>query len=303
MTLRQLELFQAILETGRFTAAAQKLYVAQPSVSQQIRSLEDELGERLFLRGKNRNIQVTEAGRILKDHADSILRQCQKARMEISALSKDPVGEIRIGIGGHQLTSMLPAAINAFHKSFPKVRVDILNGTTPQLVEMLKANRLDLGVVNFPISAPELRTEVLFTEELVVVVRRPNPLSRKEYISVAELSALPLVLYDQSTSMRKRLDGFFQEMQVAPRVILELSSVETMKRMVEAGLGATIVPSSAMLGSENRKHLHALRIRDKPLTRDVGMAVPSVPRLPRVVDAMLDLIRQRFQEIRLLLDR
>jgi len=90
---------------------------------------------------------------------------------------------------------------------------------------------------------------------------------------------------------------------VAPRVILELSSVETMKRMVEAGLGATIVPSSAMLGSENRKHLHALRIRDKPLTRDVGMAVPSVPRLPRVVDAMLDLIRQRFQEIRLLLDR
>src|SRR5216684_6537807 len=90
MTIRQLEMFKAIVETGRFTGAAERLYVAQPSVSQQIKLLEDELGARLFLRLKNRKLIVTEAGRILKEQADVILRQCQFVQMEISSLTKDP---------------------------------------------------------------------------------------------------------------------------------------------------------------------------------------------------------------------
>src|SRR5581483_9284635 len=111
MTLRQLEMFKAIVETGRFTGAAERLYVAQPSVSQQINLLEEELGARLFLRLKNRKLIVTEAGKILKEHADIILRQCQLVQMEISSLTAEPTGTIRIGIGGHQLTSMLPPAL------------------------------------------------------------------------------------------------------------------------------------------------------------------------------------------------
>lgn len=300
MTLRQLEIFSAIVETGRFRAAAEKLYVAQPSISHQIQMLEEELGERLFVRSKNRRVYLTEAGRILKDHADLILKQAQVARMEVSALSKEPSGRLRLGIGGHQLTSMCPPALSAFHARFPKVCVDIVNGTTPQLVESLKANRLDAAIVTFPIQAGDLSTEVLFSEEMVVLVRRSDPLARRKSIRPTEISGLPLVLYDASTSARQRLDVFFREAKITPKINFELSSVEAMKRMVEAGMGATIVPYSAVLG--DRHNVHVLRIQGRPLTRQVGMAVAAVSRLPRVLDVMLGLIRERFDEIKRALD-
>jgi DNA-binding transcriptional LysR family regulator len=288
-------MFKAIVETGRFTGAAERLYVAQPSVSQQIKLLEEELGAKLFLRLKNRKLIVTEAGRILKEHSDVILRQCQLAQMEVSSLTTEPTGRIRIGIGGHQLTSMLPPALLAFHQKFPKVCMDIVNGTTPQLLQMLKLNQLDLGVVNFPVEARELRTMLLFTEEMVVVLPKRHRLGKRRSITPAEIAQLHMVLYDQSTSTRHRLDAFFREHELTLQVILELSSVEAMKRMVEAGLGASIIPSSALLGSSNQ--VRSLRIDGGPLTRSVGLAMPVQPRLPNVIEAVISLLRERFREI------
>ena len=295
MTLRQLEMFNAIVETGRFTGAAERLYVAQPSVSQQISLLEDELGAKLFLRLKNRKLVVTEAGRIFKGHADVILRQCQVARVEISSLTESPSGTIRVGLGGHQLTSMLPPALVSFHGRFPKICVDIVNATTPQLLQMLKLRQLDLAVVNFPVQARELRSILLFTEEMVLIVPKTHPLSEKQSIGPAQLSNLPLILYDQSTSTRPRLDSFFRENQVVPQIILELSSVEAMKHMVEAGLGAAIIPESALLPNSGR--VSRLRITGRELTRSVGLATPVQQNLPTVVEAMINLLKERFQEI------
>ena len=294
MTLRQLEIFSAIIETGRFTAAARKLYVAQPSVSQQIRALEEELGEPLFIRLRNRKLHLTEAGKILKGHADLMLRESQIAQMEIASLSREPVGQIHIGVGGHQLTSMLPPALSAFRSKFTKVSVDIFNGTTPQIAQMLRTNHLDLGIVNFPVDIPELRTELLFTEELVVAVRPSDPLSRKRRIEPDQIAQLPLVLYDRSTSTRQRLDKFFRQHDITPNVVIELSSVEAMKSMVAGGLGAAIVPASALLNSE----LRGATIKGRPLAASVGVAMPMLPRLPKVLDSILELIKTRFREIK-----
>ena len=290
-------MFQAIVETGRFTGAAEKLYVAQPSVSLQIRQLEDELGTTLFMRLKNRKVVLTEAGKVLRGHADVIFRQCQTAKMEISALTNEPSGQIRIGLGGHQLTSMLPPPLTMFHQRFPKVHVDIVNSTTPRLVELLKANQLDLAVLNLPVNAREIRTESMFTEELVVVVAKKHPLAGRRDIEPGEIGALPLVLYDQTTSTRQRLDDFFAQHGVRPNIAFELSSVEAMKSMVAAGLGATIVPQSALLSGENTKSLHSMKIRGTILSRSVGLAKPVMPRLPMVIDWMAARLKERFREI------
>ncbi len=297
MTFRQLEIFKAIVETGRFRRAAERLYLAQPSVSQQVQSLEEELGETLLIRNKNRDLALTDAGKLLHQHAESILRQCELARMEIGGLSREPTGTIRIGVGGHQLTSMLPMALLAFHSRFPKVCVDIVNSTTPQLIEMLTSNRLDLGIVNLPIQAASLRTRLLFTEEMVVVVRRSDRLARRGTIAPSEIAKLPLVLYDHTTSTRKRLDQFFHDTNLAPKPIFELSSVEAMKRMVEAGLGASIMPYSALATPWERRKLRALRIAGAPLKRQVGAALPPLSRMPQVVDEALRLIEENFDTL------
>jgi LysR family cyn operon transcriptional activator len=301
MTLRQLEMFRAIVQTGRFTGAAEKLHVAQPSISQQIRQLEEELGTMLFVRQRNRRLVLTEPGRVLNEHANVIFRQCESAKIEISALTSEPVGQVRIGLGGHQLTSMLPPALIDFHQKFPKVSVDIVNSTTPQLLDMLKSSQLDLAIVNFPVNSREVRTEMLFTEPLVLVLTSKDPLARRNALEPREISQLKLVLYDQSTSTRRRLDEYFAQHGIRPQIMFELSSVEAMKRMVQAGLGATIIPNSAMLGRRRSDGLSVLRIRGNGLTRSVGLACPLLPRLPNVMKWLTERLRQRFAEIERLL--
>jgi len=297
MTLRQLEMFVAIVESGSFSKAATKLYVAQPSLSQQIRNLEEELGERLLFRMRNRKMQLTEAGKIVKHHADNILRQVQIVKMDVATLTTDPSGEIHIGIGGHQFTSMLAPALHSFHSSFPKIRVDIVNGTTPRIVELLKNNALDLGIITVPLATEGLRAENLFSEELVVVVGNSRRYERKQRLTAAEIAALPLVLYDKATGTRARIDKFFHDAGIAPNIVLELSSVEAMVNMVEAGFGATIVPASALVAGAVRRKFRAFGIEGKPLIRNVGLAAAQFPRLPRVIEQMVQLIRDCFRDV------
>jgi LysR family nitrogen assimilation transcriptional regulator len=295
MTLRQLEIFVTIVETGSFTRAAEKLRVAQPSISQQIQQLEEELGEQLLFRMRNRRMFVTEAGKVVKKHADHILRQAEILRMEVASITQEPTGQVFIGIGGHQLTLMAAPALSQFHKKFPKIRVDIENATTPKIIDLLKSNNLDLGIVTLPISDSELKTQILFKEEMVVVVRKNSPLGSKRHIAVADIAKLPLVLYDRNTRTRALLDQFFRKAGITPEVVLELSSVEAMEMMVEAGFGATIIPLSAVRAVPYRDTLQPLRIPGCPLMREVGVAMSEFSRLPRVVDELLRFIRERFQ--------
>jgi DNA-binding transcriptional LysR family regulator len=294
VTLRQLEILVTIVETGGFTRAAEKLHVAQPSISQQIQQLEDELGERLMFRMRNRKMFLTEAGKIVKKHADHILRQSEILRMEVASLTQDPAGEVCLGFGGHQLTLMAAPALSSFHKKFPRVVVGITNATTPQIIDLLKSNSLDMGIVNLPINNKDLRTHLLFSEEMVVVVRKSDALAQKRQVEAAEIGRLPLVLYDQNTRTRTRLDEFFSREGISPRIVLELSSVEAMQMMVGAGFGATIIPASAAKALPYRDTLQPLRIRGKPLTRDVGAVLTNFPRFPKLMEELLRLIQETF---------
>jgi LysR family cyn operon transcriptional activator len=294
MTLHQLEMFVAILETGSFTKAAARLYSAQPSLSQQIRNLEEELGEKLMFRMRNKKMQLTEAGEVLKKHADHILRQVQILRMEVSALSRDPAGVIRIGIGGHLLTSMLAPALRSFHETFPRIRIDIVNGTTPHIMDLLRNNTLDVGVGTLSVGTDDLRGEVLFEEELVVVVHEASRFRKRDFVNAAEIRGLSLVLFDKTTGTRRCLDDFFEREKITPNVVLELSTAEALQQMVKAGFGATIVPISS--AREGPKGLRVLRIRGKPLVRKVGVVSTGYPRMPQVINTLLHLITESFPD-------
>jgi len=297
VTLRQLEIFLAIGRSLSFSKAATMLHVAQPSVSQQIRQLEEELGARVFFRLRNHKIHLTEAGKVLKESAERILREAQTLRMKVSISAGEPSGEIRIGAdGGHQLTSRLLPALRQLHDQFPRAQIAILNGTTTELLERLKSNALDIGVVTFPIRVKGLRAELLFTEEMLVVVRKDHPLAVKRAIAPAELGKLRLVLYDRTVRIRPHLDEFFKRQGFRPEIAIQSSSVDAMLMMVGAGFGATILPATEILGSAYQESLHPLRIRGSPLTRKMGVVIPDSPRFPSIVDETLRLMRQQFRE-------
>jgi DNA-binding transcriptional LysR family regulator len=175
--------------------------------------------------------------------------------------------------------------------------MDIENATTPIILDLLKSNRLDLGIVTLPVSDRELKTQVLFSEEMVVVVKKNSPLARKRQITAADIGKLPLVLYDRAARTRALVDEFLRDAGVTPEVVVELSSVEAMEMMVEAGFGAAIIPYSAVRALPYRDTLHPLRIRARLLIRKVGVAMSEFSRIPRVVDELLQFIRERFQAI------
>ncbi|MFB3924252.1 MAG: LysR family transcriptional regulator [Terriglobia bacterium] len=297
VTLRQLEVFKAIAGSLSFSRAALMLHVAQPSVSQQIRQLEEELGARVFLRSRNQKVRITEAGKAVEESAKRIMREVQTLRMTVSTLTGEPTGEIHIGVGGgHQLTSRLLPGLRRLRDEFPGLHVAILNGTTADILEHLKSSVLDIGIVTFPISAPGLRTEPLLTEEMLVVVRNDHPLAAKRVIAPVELRRLRFVLYDRTARLRPHLDDFFKTQGFRPEIAIESSSEDAMQMMVVAGVGATILPASEIFGSAYQKSLHALHIKGTPLTREIGVAIPDSPRFPRIVDEMLRFMRGQFSE-------
>lgn len=303
MTLRQLEIFCAIVETGGFHAAAQKLYLAQPSISQHMHSLEEELGQQLLLRSRNRRLQTTEAGRLLGEHAERILRICQMARAEVAALAREPCGQVRIGMARHHLSSVLPPALATFHQRFPEMRVALVNGTTAQLLDYLRTDRLDLGLVNLPIKTKDLHSETLLTEELVLVVPKDSALTSRSSVEAQVIDTLPLAIYNQNTSIRSQLDAYFREAGITPRITFEASSVETMKDLVIAGLVASILPASVVVDAARRRKLHYLSLEGRPLYISVGLVTALHQQLPLVVDNLRGLIRQQMAKTRLYLAR
>jgi DNA-binding transcriptional LysR family regulator len=214
--------------------------------------------------------------------------------MEMSGLAKNPSGNIRVGIGGYQLTGLLAAAFLRYHKTFPNIRIDIVNETTPRILEQLKNNLLDVGVGTLLANVADLPTEILFEEELVVIVQKKSAFRKRLLITPAEVGQLGLVLYDKSTGTREYLDEFFRREKITPRIVVELSSAEAMLQLVKAGFGATIIPKSA--AHETYECLRALRIKGKPLARQTCVVTTSFPRMPQVINTLVQLIRNCFMK-------
>lgn len=183
------------------------------------------------------------------------------------------------------------------------MRVALVSGPSAQLLNYMRTDRLDLGLVSFPIETKDLDSEILLTEELVLVVPKDSALGSKRSAEADVIGSLPLVIYDETTNTRRQLDRYFRDAGITPRIAFEVSSVETMKKLVMAGLGASILPASVVVDNARRRKLHYLSLEGRPLLRSVGLVTPLHQQFPLVVDSLRDLIRQRMAEIRLHLAR
>src|ERR1700687_4236 len=186
MEMHQLRYFCAVVRTGSFTRAAVEEGVAQPSLSQQIVKLEQTLGSKLFDR-LGRSVQLTEYGRILLPQALAILRQANEARSTLESL--------RRGVGGHLSVGCIPTVtpyflaprLCDFARWFPDVELRLMEETTPKLVELLQAGKLDLALVGLPVNSPQMLCSELFREPIWVVVGTGHRLAGQDQVKLADL--------------------------------------------------------------------------------------------------------------------
>ncbi len=289
MDLHQLRVFQAAVKTGGFTRASEQLHLSQSTVSQHIKLLEEELGCPLFLRVGKR-VQVTEAGRVLLQYAETIFRDLKNAEMAVREMNDLKRGTVRLGVGPTTLTHRLPHVLGDYARRFPDIELVVLAGTTEFLLDALRAQHLDLAVVMRTAPQPGIAVTLLGQEEMIIVVNRDHPLARRKTVEPADLASLRFILYEKNTAMQNLIDRFFESLGVTPRIAMEVENNEAVKSLVRIGLGASIMPLCAVAREPRNSALHVLRVRGKPLARELCLVSAGSEILPNAIRELAALL-------------
>lgn len=282
MDFHQLRVFQAAATYGGFTRAGEQLHLSQSTVSQHIKQLEAELGCPLFLRVGKR-VLVSEAGNVLLQYADRIFQDLTNAEMAVREMSALKRGTVRLGVGATTLTYRLPRILREYHRRFPEIELVVVTGTTESLLQSVKNHQADLAIVMSPREEPGMRITPLGTEELVIVLNHNHPMARKSVLMPDDLRKLRFILYEKKTKMQNLIDSYFHTLGFAPRIAMEVESIEAMKSLVRAGLGASVLPLCAVGDKVLAARLRVLRVRNAPLLRHLGLATLDAAMQPRAI--------------------
>ncbi|WP_019068342.1 MULTISPECIES: LysR family transcriptional regulator [Streptomyces] len=290
MQFQQLQYFVAVAETRHFTRAADLVHVAQPSLSQQIKALERELGADLFLRARG-NITLTDAGEALLPLARRILADADTARHEVLELVQLRSGRVRLGATPSLCTGLLPDVLRAFHDRYPGIRLLIEEGGSHDLVRELARGALDLALVVLPLPTPSpaLTTVELLREDLVVVSSPEAPVpGRGRTVRIADLEGERLVMFRHGYDLREltvaacRAEGF------EPDFAVEGGEMDAVLGFVRAGLGVAVVPR--MVATKSGRGLRVTPLARPGLHRTIALAHRSdvaPPRAARELQRML----------------
>lgn len=243
--LRHLRYFIAVAEELHFGRAAERLHMAQPPLSQQIRQLEEYLGFQLFHRTK-RNVQLTEAGQIFLERCQQLLIQLDQAIQDGQQASRGEIGKLAIGFVSSTAYSVLPSMLHQFRSQFPAVALTLRELTTDQQIQWLRDKRIDVGFLRPPIDNPEFQMMTVLREPLVVALPEHHPLTVQEKISLRSLTSEPFILFPRrlATGLYDQIISLCQQANFSPRVVQEAIQIQTIISLVAAEMGIAIVPVS-----------------------------------------------------------
>ncbi|MGH9445803.1 MAG: LysR family transcriptional regulator [Terriglobia bacterium] len=244
MELRQLRYFRAVARLCSFTQAARHEGIAQPSLSQQIRKLEDELGGRLFDR-LGRQIRLTALGEKFQEHATRVLNELEGARQEIEDMRGLRGGSVALGVIPTVAPYLMPQIVRAFSAECPHVQVKVTEGLTHSLRAQLAHGELDAALLSMPTTEPELITEPVIQDRMLLAVPARHRIWRQKRrrICFRDVADEPFLLLKEGHCFRDDFLNLCKDSRVNPHVVFEGGQFETLVAMVAAGFGITVLPA------------------------------------------------------------
>ena len=236
MDFKQLRYFHEIARLGSFTRAAETLYVAQPAVSIAIRKLEQELELTLFHR-HDRKISLTDEGARLLPHAQRILQAVSDAQLEMQELKGLTQGKVRVGIPGMLGSYYFPPLLMAFRHHYPHLSLQVVEGGTWQLQQMLEAGELDLAVIVRDFIPPEVEARTFLREEMRVIVARDHRFAQQRSVSLPQFFSEELVMFRPGYFHRKIMDRMAQTAGITPNIGFETNLLPLIKSIIKQGFG------------------------------------------------------------------
>lgn len=268
--LDQLEAFRTVLTAGGFTRAAEALGITQSAVSFRIRRLERDLGVRLVER-IGRRAMPTAAGAAFLVQVERVLTAHAAALAAVAPHRAGAIGRVALGTGATACLHFLPGPLRALRERMPGLEIIVRTGDTADILADLEANRLDVALVTLPAAGRSLVVEELFADPLVAVMPGEGGEAGRP-IGAVDLARHPLILYDSRGATRRIVDDWFAAGGVAASPVMELGSVETIRELVGAGLGAAVLPGLAFpVGTASDRVV--IRPLDPPLERRLGIVL------------------------------
>lgn len=253
LNLGYLATFRLVIQRGSFSAAADVLGISQPAVSLQIRQLEQFLQTRLVER-TGRGIKVTAAGQALLVHGERIELAVDDAIRSVSEFNHEVSGIITLGTGATACIHLLPPLLQQLRGDYPLLSVGVTTGNTLDIVRAIEENRLDMGLVTLPVSGRALDVMPVMDEEFVFIVAREQQRVFND-LTPDVLQAQALIAFESGSGTRALIDGWFAASGYTIAPVMQLGSIEAIKRMVRAGLGYSIVPRMAVEQAADREGL------------------------------------------------
>lgn len=271
MEMGQLRTFRAVAETLNFTRASERLGLTQSAVSHQIKALEEDLGEPLFIRAK-RGVKLSPAGKVALEHVERILDEAEALRERLSGRGRSPIGRVRAAAATQAFVHLFAPLFEAFMRAHPGIEVTFRTTvSTEQTVADILNGAADVGFASIAVYSPALQITKLFEDELMLVVSSGHRLAGRGKVSVSEVQSERLILFERGASIRRATDQFFDRVGVRPDLALESNDTYFIKLMVEHGLGASLLPAWAVRDEVSAGRLAQLRIDGHRLCRTVSM--------------------------------
>lgn len=299
MELTHLKTFREVAETLNFTRAAERLHLTQSAVSHQIKSLESELDEPLFIRAK-RGVKLTQAGKIALEYAERILDDAEALRERLSGREHFPVGRVRAAAATQAFVHLFAPLFEQFMRLHTGIEVSFRTTvSTEQTVSDILNGKADIGFASLPVYSPALQVTELFEDEIVLVVGHKHQLASRAEASVTDIERDRLILFERGASIRHATDDFFKRVGIRPDLALESNDTYFIKLMVEHGMGISLLPVWAVRDEVSAGKLARLRIDGHRLGRSVAMVSLGrfQPSPTRAFHAFILEHRDRLQEM------
>jgi DNA-binding transcriptional LysR family regulator len=287
---KRLGYFVQIAELGSLTRAAERLRIAQPSLSRQMRLLEEELGVTLFTRG-HRGMQLTEAGEALRARIAGPLRQIGHTLYEIRSLPTETGGTVILGMPPTVIGILAVPLLQRLVTEAPKIALQVVEAQSGHLLEWMKRGDLDAAILYGPTPAG-LNATRLLDDELVLVGPADFPLAAKGSVKFKLLAELPLLLPSDTHGLRVALETAAAKARTQLNITAQIDSVQLRKDLVEQGGGLTILPPSSFLREAAEGRLTYTRITNPILSRQLFIAMQSGAESPRAILQVEEFLRQ-----------
>jgi LysR family transcriptional regulator, hydrogen peroxide-inducible genes activator len=291
MNLRDLKYLVALADHRHFGRAAAASFVSQPTLSTQIRKLEDELGVPLVERAP-RKVMLTPAGRDIAERARRVIAEVEQMK-EAARRSQDPeAGTVRLGLFPTLGPYLLPHVVPRIRERFPRLELLLVEEKSDVILAQLREGRLDAGLLALPVHDDQLHAEFLFEEPFVLAVPETHPLAKKESLSLKDLAHERLLLLEDGHCLRDQALDVCALAGTGERSGFQATSLETLRQMVAANVGVTLLPALAVKPPVARsENIHLLGFRDSKPSRQIAMVW-------RRSSAMTDFLRQLAQVFR-----